>query len=330
MPANSNYTEILTSTIEKRRKKVQDNVSKNNALWAYLNKKGNVLSIDGGTKIVEELALSENSNAGAYSGWDELPTAQSDSISAAEYALKQYSVQVLISGLEMLQNSGEAAMLNLMAARLQVAEDSLINILSQGVYGDGTAFSGKAITGLDAAVETTATASQTSTYGGISRTATAGWRSYSEGSITLPTSTTVQAIFNRFWAACTRGTDNPNLIITDNNYWAPYVASLQALQRFTGSDSANLGFPTVKFMNADVVLDGGIGGFAYTNSTTGGTAYFLSTKFLKIRPHKDRNMVPLDPDKRSPFDQDGIMKSIAWAGNLTCSGAKFLGRAFTT
>ena len=95
------------------------------------------------------------------------------------------------------------------------------------------------------------------------------------------------------WASLIRGMDRPDLILVDNNMWGIYTQSLQVLQRFTDPSSANLGFPSVKFMDADVVLDGGIGGYATTK-----TAYFLNTKFLHFRPHRDRNMVPLSPNRR--------------------------------
>jgi hypothetical protein len=74
-------------------------------------------------------------------------------------------------------------------------------------------------------------------------------------------------------------------------------------------------------MDADVVLDGGIGGFATTK-----TAYFLNTKYLHWRPHGSRNMVPLNPNKRYAINQDAEVQILAWAGNLTCSGRQFQGR----
>lgn len=328
--ANSSFTDVATAAIEHRNRKIADNVRKNNALLSRLEQKGNIKTVSGGTSILEEISFAQNGNGGAYSGYDLLPVAAQDVISAAQFNFKQYAVPVVISGLEQLQVSGKEQMIDLMAARLDVAEATMANLLSQGIYGDGTSYSGKAITGLDAAVETTATASQTSTYGGISRTTWSFWRSYSEGSITLPTSTTVQGIFNRFWSKLVRASDRPDLVIVDNNYWSAYMASLQNIQRFTSPDSAQLGFPSIKFMDADVVLDGGIGGYAYSNSTTGGTAYFLNTKYLKWRPHKDRNMVSLSPNRRYSINQDAEVAILAWAGNLTCSGAQFQGRAFTT
>jgi hypothetical protein len=326
----SSITDVLATTIESRTKKVQDSVTKNNALLAWLSKRGNIRTISGGSSIFEELSFAENSNGGAFSGYDLLPVAAQDVISAAQFLLKQYAVPVVISGLEQLQNSGREQMIDLMESRLAVAEGTMANLLSQGIYGDGTGFGGKAITGLDVAVPAVLTASQTNVYGGISRATWPFWRTYSPGTITLPTATTVQAAFNTAWANLVRGSDRPDLIIVDNNYWSAYMASLQAIQRFTGTEEAKLGFPTIKYMDADVVLDGGVGGFAYTNGATGGTAYFLNTKYLKWRPHRDRNMVPLSPNRRYSVNQDAEVQILGWAGNLTCGGARFQGRVFTT
>ena len=74
-------------------------------------------------------------------------------------------------------------------------------------------------------------------------------------------------------------------------------------------------------MDADVVLDGGIGGAA-----TASTAYFLNTDYIHYRPHAKRNMVPLSPNRRYATNQDAEVQILAWAGNLTTSGGMFQGR----
>jgi hypothetical protein len=126
---------------------------------------------------------------------------------------------------------------------------------------------------------------------------------------------------NTMWASLIRGSDRPDLILMDNQFWGIYIASLQNQQRFTDPKSATRGFPTIKYMDADVVLDGGIGGYATTK-----TAYFLNTKYLHWRPHGARNMVPLSPNRRYAINQDAEVQILAWAGNLTCSGVQFQGR----
>jgi hypothetical protein len=328
--ANTSYTDIITTTIESRSRKIADNVTKNNALLARLNQRGNIKTISGGSVILEEISFAQNGNGGWYSGYDLLPVAAQDVISAAQFNFKQLACPVVISGLEQIQNSGREQQIDLMEARIGVAESTMANLMAQGVYSDGTTFGGKTLTGLDAAVETTVTGSQTSTYAGISRSTWAFWRNYSTGSITFPTVANIQTTMNLAWASLVRGSDRPDLIIMDNNYWRIYLASLQAIQRFTDPDSAKLGFPSIKYMDADVVLDGGIGGYAYTATGDHGTAYFLNTKYLRLRPHKDRNMVSLSPNRRYAVNQDAEVAILAWAGNLTCSGAQFQGRVFTT
>lgn len=327
----SSTTDVMVGAIESRRGKLADNVLKNNAFLTHMREKGRVVPISGGSSILEELSFAENGNAGYYSGYDYLPVAQQDVLSAAQFTLKQAAVPVVISGLEMLQNDGKEKRIDLMNGRLSVAEKTLKNIITQGCYSDGTIFNGKSIVGLDAAVEATVTASQTSTYGGISRTSFPFWRSQCT-SVTadISTATKCQTVSNALWAKCVRGSDQPDFGIVDNNYWADYMASLQAIQRITDPNKANLGFQTIQFMGATLYLDGGIGGFAGDASATHGTLYLLNSDYLKFRPHKERNFVPLSPDRRYAVNQDAEVAIIAWAGALTCSGAQFNGRVLAT
>jgi len=82
---------------------------------------------------------------------------------------------------------------------------------------------------------------------------------------------------------------------------------------------------TLKFMDSDVILDGGI----YNGTGSGcpeGTAFFLNTDYLHWRPYAGRNMVPLNPNRRYAVNQDAEVQILAWAGNLTTSGRHFQGR----
>jgi hypothetical protein len=313
-----NISDIVATTIESRSRKIADNVTKNNGLLTYIDKRGNIKTVSGGSTILEELSFAENGNAGWYSGYDLLPVAAQDVLSAAQFDLKQAACPVIISGLEQLQNAGKEQMIDLLDGRLGVAESTMANLLAGGIYSDGTANGGKQITGLDAAVPVNPAAG---TYGGIDRVTWTFWRSKSTTAGAALTNLTVQGAMNTMWSSLVRGMDRPDLIVMDGFMWNIYMASLQAQQRFTDPNSATLGFPTVKYMDADVILDGGIGGFA-----TAKTMYFLNTKYLKYRPHADRNMVPLAPNKRYAINQDAEVQIIGWAGNLTSSGAQFQGR----
>jgi hypothetical protein len=314
--ANSSISDIVATTIQSRTHAIADNVTQNNAVLTWLSKQGNMKTFSGGSSILQELSFQANGNAGYYSGYDLLPVAAQDVISAAEYQIKQVAVPVVISGLEQLQNSGKEEIIDLLEGRLAVAEASMANLIANGIYSDGTGSGGKQITGLGAAVPVT----PTNTYGGIDRTVWTFWKNQVVDTSGI-TAATVQSSWNSLYAKLVRGSDSPNLIIVDNATWQIYMNSLQAIQRFQNTMSADAGFSSVKYMNADVVLDGGVGGNAPAN-----TAFFLNTKYLFWRPHRDRNMVALSPDKRYAVNQDAEVNILAFAGNLTTSGAQFQGR----
>lgn len=336
--ANSAISDIIATTIQSRTGEIADNVTSNNALLMKLKQRGNIKTFDGGNTIMQELSFAANGNAGWYSGYETLPIAAQDVISSAEYTIKQAACPVTISGLEQLQNAGKERIIDLMDGRIAVAESSMANLIATGLYSDGTAAGGKQIDGLLKQVSTT----PTNTVGGIDRNTWLFFRNQYFRMLTTggaaASATNVQTYFNRMWSSLVRGSDRPDLILLDNILWSFYMASLQTIQRFAGTETAKLGFVSLKYMDADVVLDGGMQ-INWTSTGAAGTtpsavpttsAYFLNTKYLFYRPHAQRNMVPLSPGQRYSVNQDAATQIMAWAGNLTSSGLQFQGRMDNT
>jgi hypothetical protein len=321
-----NLSDIISTTIQNRSGALADNVTKNHALLAKLRARGNVKTVSGGNVIMQELMYNDpnTANAGSYSGYDTININPNSPISAAQFDLKQYAGAVTISGLEQLQNSGKEQIIDLLEGRVQVAEAQLMDQISAGIYSDGTGNSGKDITGLKAAISTTPASG---TYGGINRATWSFWRNVSFDATTdggaAASPANIQSYMNRVAVQLVRGTDRPDMIVADNNYYRYFLESMQAIQRVQSEDSAAAGFTSLKYMgaglNCDVFLDGGIGGQIPVN-----TMYFLNTKYLFFRPHRDRNFVPIGGDRQS-VNQDAIVRLIGWAGNLTSSGAQFQG-----
>lgn len=318
--AYPNLSQIVATTLANRTKEVADNVTANNGVLRFISKAGNVKTFDGGRTIYEPFSFQENGNTGYYSGTDLLPTGATQDVTAAEFGIKQASTQVVVSGLEEIQNSGTSAIIDLLDARLEVAEQSLTNLLNRGVYSDGTGFSGKQITGLQAAVTSSPA---TGTYGGIDRSVWSVWRNKKfQGTVDgtgAVTSSNIIFYMDQLFANMVRGGDRPNVIIMDQTFWATYMNALQPQQRFTSSASADAGFQEISYMNIPVVLDNTESGVPSR------TAYFLNTKFLKWRPYAGRNIVALDPKARFSVNQDAQTQVMVWAGNMTCSGLKFQG-----
>jgi len=323
---SSAMTEIVTTTLRNRTGKLADNVTKNNALLLRLKKKGNVKTVSGGRTIVQELEYAENGTFKRYSGYEALNISPSDVFTAAEYNYAQAAVAVSISGLEMLQNSGPAAIIDLLESRIKNAEKTLVNNIALDCYSDGSADGGRQIGGLALLVDSTPA---TGVVGGIDASTTIGtfWRnkafSASANGGAPATAANIQSYMNQMWVQLVRGTDKPDLIVADNNYWRLYLESLQAIQRVKADDDmADAGFSALKYMDADVVMDGGYGGGAPTN-----TMYFLNTDYLYLRPHVDRFFVPLGDD-RFAVNQDAMVKLVGFAGNMTVSNRFLQGVLF--
>lgn len=313
---SSTMNEIVTTTLRSRTGKLADNVTKNNALLARLSAKGKRKMVSGGRTIVQEIEYAENGTFKRYSGYEALNISPSDVFTSAEYNYAQAAVAISMSGLEMIQNSGEAAIIDLLASRIGNAERTMRNNIALDIYSDGTADGGRQIGGLQLLVSSTPT---TGTVGGIDRSTTAGtfFRNKAFSAVTnggaAATSANIQTYMNRLYVQLVRGADKPDLIVADNNYWRLYLESLQAIQRIQSSDEAMAGFSSLKYMDADVVLDGGYGGGSPAN-----TMYMLNTDYLYFRPASGRNFEPLG-DERMSVNQDAMVKLIGFAGNLTLS-----------
>lgn len=319
---STTLTEIVTTTLRNRTGKLADNVTKNNALLNRLKKKGKVKTVSGGRTIVQELEYAENGTFKRYSGYEALNISPSDVFTGAEYIYAQAAVAVSISGLEMLQNSGEEAIIDLLESRIQNAEKTLVNNIALDCYSDGTADGGRQIGGLALLVSKTPSSG---TVGGIDASSTVGsfWRNIAFSAATnggsAATAANIQSYMNQLYVQLVRGTDRPDLLVSDNNYFRLYLESLQAIQRIGNADMADAGFQTLKYMNSDVVLDGGFGGGAPSN-----TMYFLNTDYLYFRPHVDRFFSPLGED-RFAVNQDAMVKLIGFAGNMTVSNRRLQG-----
>lgn len=324
--ANSAVTDIVATTIQNRSGELADNVLLNNPLLLRMKQKGNVRPFGGGNVIFEELMYTDSStsNVNSYSGYEVLNISPNSPISAAQFSIQQYAGAVTMSGLEMLQNASEQQIIDLLESRIMIAEKQLMNRINADLYGDGTGNNGKNITGLAAAVPDSPT---TGTYGGIDRSVWTFWRSQAFSGVTnggaAVSAANIQQYMTTLALKLVRGTDKPDLIVADNNYYSLYSNSLQAIQRVSDPEMAGAGFASLKFYgggtSADVVLGGGIGSQATANHM-----WFLNTDYLSFRPHRDRNFVPIGGERQA-VNQDAIVKLIGWAGNVTCRGGQFQG-----
>ncbi len=315
---NSTYTEIVTTTLDNYRQELADNVLANIPLLTRLKKKGNTDEASGGVNLLENLMYTTNGTAKWYSGLETLDVSQSDVLTSASFAWKEFNANVVISGLEKAQNSGTAQSVhNLLKARIKVAEKTCQNNIGAALFYSNTENSGKSIGGLQYLVQDLPTAS--SSPGGINQSSQTWWRNqyydFSDNSVTASTST-IQHAMNKVFLAAQRNADMIDLWIGDSTYFMYYLESLTANQRFMDDVEAGAGFKSLKFW-------GGSSDVIYDPNAPANHMYGLNTNYIHYRPHSDWNFVTL-ADKTS-VNQDATVIPLYWKGNMTVSNRSLQG-----
>jgi len=305
--SNPNFDALLSTTLAKYRDQLTDNVFTARPLTYFLTDKGRIRMIDGGTKIVEPLIYGTNSTVASYSGYDTIGLTAQTGITAAEFDWKQYAASIAISGIEEAKNNGDAAVLNLLEAKVMQAEESLREGFNTMFFGDGTGNSGKDWNGLGNLVEASGTV------GGINR-ATGGneyWRSYEEntaGALTL-------AQMNTAYNSVSVGNDHPDMVLTTQTLYEKYESLLQPQLRYTDTKTADAGFQNLLFKAAPVTFDTGC---------TAGVMYFLNSKYLTLVGHSGKWFSQTEFVR--PENLDAKYALIMCYGNLTVRNAKKQGK----
>lgn len=318
---SSTFTELVSTTWRNHAKDVKDNVSRNNALYARLMKKGQTRRESGGLSIAQPLDYNMNGTYQRYSGYDVLNVQQSDVITAAEFQWRQIAMNILASGLELRVNNSGNAIVKLAKARIKNAMRTFKNEFSYDIYADGTL--PNQINGLQSLVADAGTG----TVGGIDSSAWSFWQNAVQsaaaplqggGAVTVSATTIETSIMLPLWLNQVRGDDKPDLIVSSNDWFSFYEASQVSIKRYTSAEEASGGFTSLKYKNADVIFDGGSG-------IPAAHMYFLNTDYLEMVVHQDADLSVQEDMK--PYNQDAAVIPVLWMGNTVCSNRRLQGVA---
>ena len=305
MAGNPNFDALLSTTLANYRDQLTDNIFTARPLTYFLQDRGRIRMLNGGTKIVEPLIYGTNSTVASYSGFDSLSLTPQQGISAAEYEWKQYAASITISGIEEAKNNGEQEIINLLEAKIMQAEESMREGFNQMFFGSGTGNSGKDWNGLGNLVEASGTV------GGIDRSTESWWRSYEDNGAGALTLAQMSTAYN----TVSVGNDHPDMILTTQTLFEKYESLLVSNLRFTDTRTADAGFQNLLYKAAPVVYD--------VHCDTG-VMYFLNSKYLTLVGHTNKWFA--QTSFVSPEDVDAKYALILCYGNLTCRNAKKQGK----
>ena len=315
MPANSVFTELVVTTHRTHSKGFKDNLSNSNFLYGRIRKKGNYKKIAGGTSIVEPLDYAANQTYQRFSDWDIVDIRASDVLSAAEYQWKQIAMHVVASERELLVNSGDAQLEDLVAARMKNAYRTFANNFSSDMYSSGSL--SNQIGGLQHLIADT----PTGTVGGIDANVWSFWQNtvfdLSDNSVTMSASTIENSVLLPMWVSVGRGmNDQPDLLVMSSEWYQLFEASQTSIKRYASAQEASAGFVTLKYKNADVIYDTSDSGVPATH------IYMINTDYVKLKVHENADLEVMD--KKEPVNQFGEVVPFLWMGNMCCSNRKRL------
>lgn len=325
--SNSNFTTILSTTLNNYRKQLTDNIFGDRPLSMWLMEKGRTRMLDGGVKIVEPLIYASG-QAGAYGGYDQLTITPQDGITAAEYDWRQLYATIAISGIEEAQNNGKEAIINLLEAKIMQAEETLKDSVNSQLFGDGTGTGVQGTAnqewlGLDAIISGMDTGGVPArvgeaVVGGIDGDVSAYWNSVVAGDADGGGTTLSLAALTTPYNSASKGNDKPDALFTTQALFEAYEELLVSQVRRSHAKSADAGFDNLLFKGKPLFYD---------DDCPTGNVFMINSKYLTLVGHKDRWF------KTSPFTEntasghassgasvvtDARYSLITAFGNLTC------------
>ena len=307
-----NFDALLSTTLQNYQPTLVDNIFKDLVLLNHLNERGRVRVEEGGTQIVEPILYATNNTVSTYSGYDAIDLTPQDGISAALYDWKQMAASIAISGIEEAQNRGAEAIIKLLNAKIMQTEMSVKNELNSQLLGTpGVAPTSNDFNSLGWIIGT-----ENNSVGNIDANTNltpAGdkwWNPTYDGTAATLSQQDMAAVYN----LASKGSDVPDLIVTNHSLFEKYESLLTNNVRYQDVAKANAGFQNLMFKQTPVVFD-----LELATDTSDAPMYFLNTKYLKLTGMNGYWFTTTDFMNGTVAGVDARYALVLSYGQLTCS-----------
>lgn len=322
MAAEPGLSEIITTTIENRTGKIQDNVTNHNIIANQLKENDQIETNVSGRSLLAEMSFDDNGTFIRYNGAQTLNISTNPVATAAEFVPKQFAVAVVMNGREMRQNEGIEGKIKLATMRMKVAEATLQNFYNADCFSDGTADGGLQIGGLKLLISKTPTSG---TVGGIDRSlaASAFYRNYKFDTVNdwangVTSAVNIKELYGKVLDNTQQGMNSPKYVIAGKTHYGYVRQASQAIQILTDPKLAKLGFENITFCGKSVVLGSSIN-FGGQTLIQDDLSYFIDPRSITMKIYKGANFERLE-DIQS-INQDAWAQLIIFMGNMTLDRA---------
>lgn len=268
---------------------------------------------DGGELIRANL-LYNKFPASSYSKGDTFFTGFTNFLTAMTFQWKRAYAPINVDALDLRKNAGTITQIVSYSRALAYnGALSLADNLDSQFFGNGTGNNGKNFDGLGNGI------GNSGTYGGITRNSTAGDPGNAINSYINSTGNPFSfALMNQIMAQVIFGKIRPDLILTTLDIWQKWWARSQPSERNQPSPLREIGFETIRFNGADVLVD---------DYCPSGDVYFINTDFCQLWFIEGNDFVrrgrTMGRDGFLVYNQDAYVDQIICYGDLIFTGPRF-------
>lgn len=336
------YGELLTTTMFNYRNQFYDNIF--NAIPVFVMLRNKKRIEQGGERISIPIAYARNTTFASMSGYDTVDTTPQDVLTTVFSNWKEFAGSVSVSRKEENVNRGKYQIINMLSAKVQVAEMSAAEGLAIQTVGTiATTDPTLDLSPLHYLIQADPTASKSVQE--LNQSTYSMWRNQYRDA-TAGSDTTFAAFLKgmeNLYNKCSKGggagkRSTPNWISCDQGYYETYLAACRDKTRIIAYDKdvADLGFGGAKFRNAVLTWDEYMPDIETGTSVTAATvdtysrsyysALFLNTEFLEyvVMAGSDLDVGPfIRPENQ--LARTAIIYNMA---NLVCSNRRKQGVHF--
>lgn len=251
--------------------RIADQIFDATPFWYWLKDKGKLEQVSGGRFLTEPLQYDTNDNVSWVTKGDTVSLNDYEFLTVAKYDWKYLVGSIVRFGIDDQQNRGKMQIINLMNAKMENTQNSLIDQLETCLCG---ATSGNKILGLQDLVANDPTTSST-TVGDINQSTYSWWRNKTATMSSLSFATYGVSKMRTMLNDCMNNLrmDAPDIIVSDQTSYEYYEDNILDHYRVTNNKLADMGFQNQTFKGIPMV---------WSPSVTQ-RMYFLNTNFLKFK-----------------------------------------------
>ena len=261
---------LYTTTWQHMGDEVADNIFDSTPLWFWMRDKGRFKTKVGGRFISHPLRFAKSDNVKWVTKGDTVSLDDKEFLTSAQYDWRYVIDSIVRFGIDEQQNQGKQEILSIMTAKLENAQDSLVDTLETALFA---AQSGDTMSGLQNLVADDPTAA--ATVGGIAQDTETWWRNQVIDMTGLSFAT--HGIPNMRTMRNNVGNnlkmDMPDIIVSGQVPFEYYEDSTQEQKQIVNQKLGDAGFDNIQFKGMPMV---------WSPACADTRMYFLNTNFLAV------------------------------------------------